>query len=457
MAASMQAAQAASPAPGRIMVALDAQRGFMNRYGDSLEQLLSVGVYLIPVSDDDDDAAGFNSQAVYSIIDLFNLYRTVILRSPDALPVVVAQDRDSTTPGTAMTTSGPELQRARIQYTIAAFVLRSLRAVQVLIEMYAHRASGPRHALRICIRIEVVKLVLKMFLRSRMPFSFYVDEDALEEVEPPKKSQSQTPAVHAEDADDAVGVAATAVADIAAGAAASAFGVPDIGTGAVGGAAGEGVATDASAGEGTPPRLEQSPEVGPRIDANVAAGTSEPVVDAYVGSRSGRTLPALGAANSSAASASDNVAADDAPSAAPPTIVGICDHRTANSPGIVAAEVLYHSRPLLHLLMLLRHGGKSWAVWWFTVFLDRLAYSVLAQELRAKVGTRAAALESAELKRRNNLAWWALMRSPCFERFFQSKAEAVDRVIKRIPIINIFNFMELFLALQPFYFTTSAS
>jgi len=121
------------------------------------------------------------------------------------------------------------------------------------------------------------------------------------------------------------------------------------------------------------------------------------------------------------------------------------------------AEVIFHGRPLIHLMALMRRGRKSWLAWAVAVFLDQASIILLTPILQPRPNSRAASLELAELKRRQNLLWWALLRSPFFDKFLRRPSEIIDRILSRIPVINLFRIMELLLALQPFYFTTSAS
>merc|ERR1712232_1207325 len=115
-----------------------------------------------------------------------------------------------------------------------------------------------------------------------MPFSFYIDEDALEEAEPPNTQASKLLAQNA-NAGDATGSNAAADA---------------------------GAAADDIASSNNADQAVKAVEVG---EANADASTEpEPEVAPaapYVGRRSGGTLPALGAAQASA----DVPAADPAP------------------------------------------------------------------------------------------------------------------------------------------------
>eukprot|EP00747_Dinoflagellata_sp_TGD_P182710 gnl/TRDRNA2_/TRDRNA2_37058_c0_seq1.p1 gnl/TRDRNA2_/TRDRNA2_37058_c0~~gnl/TRDRNA2_/TRDRNA2_37058_c0_seq1.p1 ORF type:complete len:367 (+),score=64.19 gnl/TRDRNA2_/TRDRNA2_37058_c0_seq1:29-1129(+) len=343
---------------------MDVQRAFMDKYGDPLEQLLSVAVYMVPVQDESDDLTGFWSQVVYSVIDLFNLYRTVLLRSPNAVPVAV--------PSRGEGSRELQLTSLRRRYTAGAFCLRALRSVQVLLEMRALRqGGGAKGALLTCMKVEVLKLTLKLSLRTAMPFCFYVDEDALEEVEPPTKGR---------------------------------------------------------AGRGMHALGNAPPDGGSEV---------------FVGQRSGRRLPPMGGRGGAVR-----------------PIGSLLESRTEATPMILAAEALHHGRPLVHLLMMLRRGQRSWAAWWVALIIDRLSYVLLASQVEAQrrpSESRASLLEMAEVRRRRGLIWWALARSPFFDKFFLRPSEFLDRVLKRIPIVNVFNVVELFLALRPFYFTTSGS
>mmetsp|Transcript_17477 Transcript_17477/g.52808 ORF Transcript_17477/g.52808 Transcript_17477/m.52808 type:complete len:372 (+) Transcript_17477:260-1375(+) len=357
---------------GPLEVALNAQRKFMDQYGDPLEQLLSTLVYLIPVQDEE-DRDGYWSQAVYSFLDLFNLYRSALRRSPESLPVV---DAAAAGPAAGVSSaSACRSRRLRLQYSAAAFLLRALRSVQVLLEMRATRARGLRAALRVCLRIEVVKLALKLAMRSRTPFAFYVDEDALEAEEPPRLRRERE----------------------------------DLGAAA--------------------------PRALPR------GGAAEPELPgAFVGRRSGKTLRTPGG------------------TAAPaPPLGGLGGDASGATPQIAVAEALFHGRPLLHVVLLLSRGRSSWLAWLSALFVDVVSLLLLTPAVRHRPNSRAAALESAELKRRRAQLWWALARSPAYDCLFRRLCESLDRALKRIPVVNVFNVVELALALQPFYFTTSAS
>lgn len=125
--------------------------------------------------------------------------------------------------------------------------------------------------------------------------------------------------------------------------------------------------------------------------------------------------------------------------------------------GVVVGETLYHARPLVHLFLLMQLGRKSWKAWCTAVGLDYLSMVFLAAALRPRNHTRGFDFEAAEMQRRRNRLWWAAARSPLFDEIFQKPIEDLDAFIKNVPVLSLFRFPELFLALQPFWFSTSAS
>lgn len=354
----------------QIEAVMTAQRAFMDTYGEAIEHMLSMLVLMVPLQDEEGDTAGYYTQAGYSVTDLFHLYRTVLLRRPESLPLASAGG-----PGRAALSRRAPRRGGQIAYSATAFALRALRSVQVLIEMRAQRVGGMRHALRTCLRVEVVKLVLKLALRTYTPFAFYVDDEALEEAD--SKTRGAT-----KEADAAPALAKEPASD--------------------------------------------KPAPGLPGDA-----------PAFVGTRSGRCMPAMG------------------PSVLQPLCV---KDASPLSVAATASDVVFHCRPLVHLVALLRFGRQSWAAWFAALLLDQISIRLLSRAAKPRSGTRAAAFELAEVRRRKNMVWWAFARSPCFERLLRTPCVALDKsVLSRIPVVNQLQIMPLVLALQPFYFSTSAT
>eukprot|EP00927_Polykrikos_kofoidii_P078015 TRINITY_DN74895_c0_g1_i1.p1 TRINITY_DN74895_c0_g1~~TRINITY_DN74895_c0_g1_i1.p1 ORF type:complete len:353 (+),score=58.00 TRINITY_DN74895_c0_g1_i1:60-1118(+) len=345
---------------GSVHLAMDAQRAFMDRFGDSLDQLLNLGSCLA-FTQESDESSGYWVQVSVCIGDLFNVYRTVLLRKPDSVPVALPPS--SPCPGGDL-----KLRHLQLSYVVVSFALRALRSLQILVEMKMVRSHSLQRALPACLLVEVAKLFLKLLLRSRMPFAFYIDEDALEEIEPSRGNAGGT--------------------------------------------------------------------------GGLVAGSNESAVSSFVGRRSGRQLPGLG----TAADAPRVIRFDNLYSA-----------RSPPSPALLAAEVLFHGRPLLHLLMLMRRGRTSWSAWLWSVVLDRLSVMLLASQVPLQATTKAASLEQAELRRRQALIWWAFVRSPFFEKVLRWPVSVLERIIASVPLVNRLGIMEIMLSLRPYYFTTSAT
>ena len=66
-----------------------------------------------------------------------------------------------------------------VLYGMICLALKIIRALQLLLEVSALRrgGEGPRFAL--CLRLELLKLILKLMLRSLTPFAFYCDEQSI--------------------------------------------------------------------------------------------------------------------------------------------------------------------------------------------------------------------------------------------------------------------------------------
>lgn len=338
---------------------METQRAVMSVHGQNIENLLSCAMYMIPIGESEDErerelGLGFGIQAVQSLVECFTLYRTVILRKPEAVPVTAA---------------GQELVVLRRRYTAAAFSLRTIKAMQVLIEMRVLQTRGPAKALQACMAVEAAKLGLKLCLQSMMPLTIYVDEDAIEEAEPPEADASKQ--------------------------------------------------TD-----------EQQQVVQPELD------TVE-----FVGSRSGKRLPALGSSESQAKSTG-----------------GIEPLRPTGCKlnwQVCLAEAMHHARPFVHLMALMRRGSRSWLAWSIAILMDFISYHHLRGQVRNTSKSRAERLELAEVSRRRKMVLWAFARSPFFDKYLLYSANRLDSIIRRIPVLNIFNPVEIFLALRHYYFYLS--
>jgi len=101
---------------------------------------------------------------------------------------------------------------------------------------------------------------------------------------------------------------------------------------------------------------------------------------------------------------------------------------------------------------------RRWSIWTFVCLLDVLALLMLTSNARlSPARSPAGALERAEIRRRFGNLFWALARPPFFEATLERPLKAVDRCVRKIPVLNAFNVLEIFLAFRRYYFYTSAS
>lgn len=81
----------------------------------------------------------------------------------------------------------------------------------------------------------------------------------------------------------------------------------------------------------------------------------------------------------------------------------------------ITAEVVYITRPLVHLVSLGVCGKKSWKPWLLSAFLELSSFAVLND---TKFQTR---WERAEMRRRGFLLLYYLLRSPFYDRYSEEK------------------------------------
>jgi len=113
---------------------------------------------------------------------------------------------------------------------------------------------------------------------------------------------------------------------------------------------------------------------------------------------------------------------------------------------------------------MLRRGEDKWS--WLAGVLPDLISLKLLESLRTRSLCTGAqwrskpsppTLPATELQRRRTLLLWSLLRSPVFDAVLRKPIEGLDRIWRKIPILNCFNLIELALILRPFYFTTSGT
>lgn len=342
--------------------AMAAQRRFLQQHGEMAEQLLAIGVCLLPVARDGEGSVSLGSQSAFALLDIFGLYRTMLLRSPQDIPVPIP----SSSP-----VSRELLRKLRRRYSAAAFALRATRIGQILVEGHALKVGGEQRALWSCLAVETLKLPLKAVMHWTTDFGFFVDDETIALV----GQQEVVAQQHGQQ-----------------------FGSPQ-----------------------PLPMKKQWRGIRPRT--------------------------------------------------------------SRSTPWVLFAELLFHCRPIVQLGLMIwltkkkrdvegssddtgtselvekqrQFKRQRWVVWALSLLMDILATSWLSAARLRPEWTYAGALERAEVRRRMKLLPWAFARSPFFESVLERPAKAADRLISSVPILNVFNMLEVFLAFRHFYSYTSAT
>ncbi|KAG0554702.1 hypothetical protein KC19_12G112100 [Ceratodon purpureus] len=135
---------------------------------------------------------------------------------------------------------------------------------------------------------------------------------------------------------------------------------------------------------------------------------------------------------------------------------------------MVLGEVLLILRPFLYVMMIRRHGLRSWRPWLSALAVDATGMAILyaatlfpGQVFGSKSTSRnpPSKQEKNELTRRQ--VQWALylMRSPFFERYTQRRLERVEKTLKPVPLFGSLagKAVELIQGVQAFYSYTAGS
>ncbi|CDJ49831.1 hypothetical protein, conserved [Eimeria brunetti] len=349
---------------------LEWHRCILEMYGATIEDVTRLALQVLPAHATDDQSER-RFLIIQGLFDVFCLYRSHILSPPGLLlhaealhhqwkhrracsldtagisrptstsrtPAVPSFDAQPMGKGANTVEGLPTSVRLSL-YGAVSLALKIVRALQLLLEVSALRrgGDGPRFAL--CLRLELLKLILKLMLRALTPFAFYCDEQSICQALATQKEKQMN---------------------------------------------------------------SDSERLRP-----------------FYGRRTGRKIPPL-------------------PSAAREPVLG---------------EVLYHIRPFIHLYLLKRaRNTKSWTPWLVAIFIEANAVSLLHGS--PQVMERLSPIEAAELHHRMTGLPYALLRPPFFDKFLARPVEAIDFVVRRVPLLNHFNVLDAFLAYRDLYFTTS--
>lgn len=135
---------------------------------------------------------------------------------------------------------------------------------------------------------------------------------------------------------------------------------------------------------------------------------------------------------------------------------------------MVLGEILLILRPFLYVMMIRRHGLRSWRPWLSALALDATGMGILyATTLFSEqvFGSKSTAVTTPSKKEKNELTrrqlLWALylMRSPFFDRYTQRRLKRVEKTLAPVPLFGSLagKAVELIQGVQAFYTYTAGS
>ncbi|CDJ27699.1 uncharacterized protein EMH_0010240 [Eimeria mitis] len=404
---------------------LEWHRCILEMYGGTIEDITRLALQVLPAHAADDQSER-RFLIIQGLFDVFCLYRSHFLSPPGELLQAEAlhhqwkRRRDcsletagissvtdiSRTPavpllnarpveGGTNTVEGLPTSIRLALYGAISLALKVIRALQLLLEVSALRrgGEGPRFAL--CLRLELLKLILKLVLRALTPFAFYCDEQSISQALATQKEKriiSDSEKLR-----------------------------PFYGR---------------RTGRKIPPLPSAARQVADDHQAQITAAAEQQLPQQWA------LLVVLWLFN--------ELKANTSPSRL--RVLLNLMHSTAWRP--VLGEVLYHIRPFIHLYLLRRaKSTKSWTPWLVAIFIEANSISLLHGS--PQVMEHLSPVEAAELHRRLTGLPYALLRPPFFDKFLARPVEAIDFVVRRVPLLNHFNVLDAFLTYRDLYFTTS--
>ncbi|CDI75739.1 hypothetical protein, conserved [Eimeria praecox] len=408
-----------------LQAVLEWHRCILEMYGGTVEDIARLALQVLPAHAADDRSER-RFLIIQGVFDVFCLYRAHFLSPPGELLQAEALhhqwkirrecssesagvsrlagiSRDPAVPllggrplemGANTTVGLPTSVRVAL-FGAISLALKIVRALQLLLEVSALRqgGEGPRFAL--CLRLELLKLVLKLMLRALTPFAFYCDEHSI----------CQALAAHKEK---------QVISD-------SEKLRPFYGR---------------RTGRKVPPLPSAARQLARDHEALTAAAAAEQLP------RQWALIIVVWLFNELKASAS------------PRRLCILLNRFRSTAWRPVLAEILYHIRPFIHLYLLRRaRNTMSWTPWLVALFIEANSVSLLHGS--PQVMEHLSPVEAAELHRRLTGVTYALLRPPFFDKFLARPVEAIDFVVRRVPLLNHFNVLDAFLAYRGLYFTTS--
>ncbi|CDJ40440.1 hypothetical protein, conserved [Eimeria tenella] len=414
-------------------------RCILEVYGGAIEDITKVALQVLPAHATDDRSER-QFLLVQGLFEVFCLYRAHFLSPPEELLQAETLHHqwklrkkysiDATQASSTEETSLPPVfvlserygdlavDRRRglptsvrlALYGFVSLALKVVRALQLLLEVNALRSGGEGPRFALCLRLELVKLLLKLILHALTPFAFYCEEQSVYQALAVQKEKQKI--LESERMRPSYG---------------------------------------RRTGRKIPPLPSTARQFPNDGQAAFAAAAKEQLPRQWI------VLVIEWLFNElRAISSPSRMVATWHHLRLTPWRLWIfkagCHPAYPHRP--VLAEVLYHLRPFIHLYLLKRaKTTKSWTSWLAAMLVEANSVSLLHS--CPEVMERLSPIEAAELHRRLTGLPYALLRPPFFDKFLARPCEAIDFVVSRVPLLNHFNVLDAFLAYRDLYFISS--
>ncbi|XP_057847623.1 peroxisome biogenesis protein 16 [Cryptomeria japonica] len=143
------------------------------------------------------------------------------------------------------------------------------------------------------------------------------------------------------------------------------------------------------------------------------------------------------------------------------TMVSIWHEKGLSGECFVLGEVLLILRPFLYALFTRKYGSGSWKPWFVSLAVDTAGMGIIYRVTLPRIGrgSSLSTIEKQELKRRQFLWAFYIMRDPFFSKYTRHRLERSEQLLKPVPIIGNLTAkaVELLIGVQTRYSYISAS
>lgn len=146
------------------------------------------------------------------------------------------------------------------------------------------------------------------------------------------------------------------------------------------------------------------------------------------------------------------------------TLVSLWHEKRVTSWSFILGEVLLILRPLVYVLLIRRYGLGAWKPWLVSLAVDLTGTTIISRLtspglLRNGRGYSLSKVEKDEIKRRQLLWAFYVMRDPFFSKYTRHRLEYFEQLLKPVPVVGtlIAKAVELLVGVQTRYSYISAS